>query len=279
MILDQAIQEARELARELKVDPALTVAEVYTAELLRRLQRALRGGLVWKGGTVLRLEGSERFSRDLDATARAALRRGPRIAHVLRKVGEGLPLLMDLSIRKQPQTIAVIYRFSVAGLLHPLRILVEVSLREKILMPTTTISTARIAHRWGLEPVLVARLDAAEVLAEKVRALVMRGAGRDIFDVHWLLQRGVAFDPGLFVEKMRYYDRVGMRIDPVAAVKKAARKLERYNPGLGKTEIANLFPRAQRNLDFQAVVNDVAGALRSWSDLPRPEAPCRNRHA
>src|SRR5438128_2229717 len=45
------------------------------------------------------------------------------------------------------------------------------------------------ASRWGLEPVVVARLDAAELLAEKVRALVMRMAGRDIFDVYWLLQR------------------------------------------------------------------------------------------
>jgi len=37
--------------------------------------------------------------------------------------------------------------------------------------------------------VVVARLDVAELLAEKVRALVMRMAGRDIFDVYWLLQR------------------------------------------------------------------------------------------
>ena len=264
MTIEGAIRHAGARAREMKIDPALTIAEVYVGELLRRLQQKLRGGLVWKGGTVLRLEGSERFSRDLDATRRSSAQTTAQIAKVLRDVAKGLAFFKDVSLKKQRQSVVAEYRFSIEGLLQPLRIVLEVSLREKILKPTTTISTARIAHRWGLEPVVVARLDAAELLAEKVRALVMRMAGRDIFDVYWLLQRGVEFDPKLLLRKMAYYARVGAKVDPIKAVEEAILGLEKYDSARAKTEIANLFPAAQRNLDFGVIVEDVLLALRSW---------------
>ncbi len=264
MTVEEAIRHARVCAREMKVDPALTVAEVYEGEFLRRLQQKLRSGLVWKGGTVLRLEGSERFSRDLDATRRSAALTTARITRVMREVSKDLPYLKDASVKKQPQSVVAVYRFSIEGLLQPLRMVTEISLREKILRPTMTISTARIAHRWGLEPVVVARLDAAELLAEKVRALVMRMAGRDIFDVYWLLQRGVEFDGKLFLRKMRYYDRAGAEVDPIKSLEKAILKLEKHDPADTKTEILNLFPVAQRKLDFGVIAEDVLQAIRSW---------------
>lgn len=264
MTLEQAIGNARERAREMKLDPSLTVAEVYEGELLRRLQQKLRGGLVWKGGTVLRLEGSERFSRDLDANRHSGALSAARIAAVLRAVARGLDYLRDVAITRQPQSVVALYRFALEGLLQPLKIIVEVSLREKILLAVTTISTARIAHPWGLEPVIVARLDPAELLAEKVRALVMRMAARDIYDVDWLLRRGVEFDPELFIRKMRYCGGTSAPVDPAAALEKAIAKLQRYDPGRAKTELANLFPAAQHNLSFAVIVEDVLRALQSW---------------
>jgi predicted nucleotidyltransferase component of viral defense system len=267
LTVQEAIRTARERARQMKVDPSLTIAEVYEAELLRRLQQKLKGGLVWKGGTVLRLEGSERFSRDLDASRRSTALAAGQIVKLLQGIAEGLAYLKGVSIKRQPQSVVAAYRFAIEGILHPLRIVVEVSLRERILRAPTTISTARIAHRWGLEPVVVARLDPEELLAEKVRALVMRMAGRDIFDVYWLLQRGTEFDLQLFLRKMRYYSKVRARVDPVEAIEKAIARLEKYGPGRAKTEIVNLFPAAQRNLDFAVIVEDVLRALRSWHNL------------
>ena len=131
--------------------------------------------------------------------------RGSFVANVGRALNEAkdeLPYLAGLGIKPQPQSIVAEYRFSVPGLPQPLRIRVEISLRERVLRTPAPISTARLAHPVGLEPVIVARLESAELLAEKVRALVMRRAGRDIYDVYWLLQRGVEFDPRLFLHKM-----------------------------------------------------------------------------
>ncbi len=264
MSIEEAIQKARERARHLRVDPQLTVSEVYEAELLRRLQAKFRSHVVWKGGTVLRLEGSERFSRDLDATRRSASLPTPQLKKALKEAGQGLPYLSRFETAKKPGSVTGVYRFAIPGLELPLRIRVEISVREKTILPPTTISTARIAHPSGIEPVVLARLDARELLAEKVRALVMRTTGRDIFDVYWLLQRGIEFSPSLFLQKMRYYGKVGKSVDPLAAMAKRARQLKSTDPARAKTELSNLLPAEQRRLDFAVVVEDVWRALESW---------------
>ncbi len=269
-MIAEAIGRAQERARRMNVDPQLTVTEVYAAELLRRLQQELRGSLVWKGGTVLRLEGSERFSRDLDATlARGARVTLARLTRILEAAGEGLPFLTSTRVdRSRPQSVRALYRFGVPGLLQPLRLEVEVSRRERALRAPAVISTARIAHPAGLDPVLIARLSDAELLAEKVRALVMRRAARDIYDVYWLVQQGVEFDPALFQKKMRYYRAAAAEpANPEKALQRALRDLEGHSPARLRTELANLFPAERRGLDFGVVVEDVTRSLRKWLAL------------
>lgn len=267
MFIEDAVRTALERARHLRVDPQLTVSEVYEAELLRRLQKKIRGSVVWKGGTVLRLEGSERFSRDLDGSRRSASLTTQRLIRALNQAKDDLSYLAGFGITQQPQSVVAEYRFSVPGLRQPLLIRVEISLRERVLRIPEAISTARMAHPVGLEPVIVARLESAELLAEKVRALVMRLAGRDIYDVYWLLQRGVEFDPKLFLRKMQYYERIGKPVDPIEKMEKAMKQLEAYNSSRAKTELANLFPAAQRNLDFAVILEDVLHAVKSWVPL------------
>ncbi len=279
MAIEEAVRLALGRARQFRVDPQLTVAEAYEAELLGRLQQKVRSGVVWKGGTVLRLEGSERFSRDLDGTRRSASLGARQLKKVLQEAGEGLPHLTGLEINPQPQAVVAAYRFSVPGLQQPLRIRVEISMREKVLRAPTTVSTARIAHPVGLDPIIVSRLESEELLAEKVRALVVRLTGRDIYDVYWLLQRGLEFNPRLFLRKMRYYERIGKPVDPIAAMGRAIKQLNSYNPSRAKTELANLFPAAQRNLNFAVILKDVMYALRSWLPLVSSAAPRKGKRS
>lgn len=152
------------------------------------------------------------------------------------------------------------------------RIEVEISLRERVLRPPVTVSTARIAHPFGIEPVVLSRLDDVELLAEKVRALVMRRASRDVYDAYWLLQRGIALDPETFLRKMDYYRRAGTHLSPVRAVERAIADLEARDASHTRTELANLFPAAQRTLDFAVIAADVARALRAWLPLVRTRA-------
>lgn len=269
-MIEEAIGRAQERARRMNVDPQLTVTEVYAAELLRRLQQELRGDLVWKGGTVLRLEGSERFSRDLGATLspRAHLSLA-RLRRILEGAGAGLPFLSGTRVdTTRAQAVRAVYSFRVPGLLQPLRVEVEISRRERALRKPAVISTARMAHAAGLEPVMIARLDGPELLAEKVRALVMRRAARDIYDVYWLLQQGAEFDPALFRRKMRYYRATAAGpVNPETALARALRDLDGYDPSRVRTELANLLPAERRGLDFGVVVEDVTRSLRKWLPL------------
>ena len=57
-------------------------------------------------------------------------------------------------------------------------------------------------------PQLVVRaLAGAHLLAETVRALIVRGKPRDLYDVHFLLEHGVECPRALLDEKMRLYRR------------------------------------------------------------------------
>jgi predicted nucleotidyltransferase component of viral defense system len=266
-VLEESIRLARERGRRLGLDPQLTISEVYEAELLRRLQQRLRAQVVWKGGTVLRLEGSERFSRDLDATRRTASLTTSVLKRTLGKLAEGFAHLTATEVDAKPSSVVALYRFAVPALRQPLRIEVEISLRERVLRPPVTVSTARIAHPAGLEPVVISRLDDVELLAEKVRALVVRRASRDVYDVYWLLQRGAEFDPETFLRKMDYYRRAGKPIEPARAIERAITDLEERDASRAKAELANLLPAAQRTLDFSVIAQDVARALRSWLPL------------
>ncbi len=266
-MLEEPIRLAGDRARRLRLDPQLTISEVYEAELLRRLQRRLRAQVVWKGGTVLRLEGSERFSRDLDATRRSASLTTPRLKRTLRELAEGAAYLTSTEVAVKPTSVVALYRFAVPGVRQPIRIEIEISLRERVLRPPVTVSTARIAHPSGIEPVVVSRLDDVELLAEKVRALVVRRASRDVYDVYWLLQRGGEFDPETFLQKMDDYRRAGKPLDPVRAMERAIADLEARDASRAKTELANLLPAAQRKLDFSVVAEDVVRALRAWLPL------------
>ena len=89
----------------------------------------------------------------------------------------------------------------------------------------------------------------------------------DIYDVYWLFERGVELDPRLFLSKMKYYTKIGKPVDPIATMEKTLRPLDAYRPSAAKMELANLFPAAQRNLDFAVIVEDVGHALRSWLRL------------
>ena len=51
MTLEEAVRLAREQARRLRLDPQVTISEVYEAELLGRLQHKLRGGVPPSNGS------------------------------------------------------------------------------------------------------------------------------------------------------------------------------------------------------------------------------------
>jgi len=217
------------------------------------LRHAGRAPLIFKGDTCLRIaHGSPRYSEDLDFNAdgdaggalghlEAAARRlaayGVKAEVVRRPSREGLAAIL----RSQGPLYTGDPR-SRAG------IRLEVSLRheavdiEEAFVPRTSYADV---------PQLVLRvLTKDHLLAEKVRALLVRGKPRDLYDVHFLLVGGATASRELLDLKMGLYRRrftvSGLEKGIASARRAWARDLE---PLLGQVP------------PFQAVADEVRARL------------------
>ncbi len=88
------------------------------------------------------------------------------------------------------------------------RLIIDVSFRENVILPPIMKTIGRFMEEIPEFDVFV--MQEKEILAEKVRAILTRGKARDIYDLWFLLRKGVDFDSELVRKKLEYY---GMRWD------------------------------------------------------------------
>lgn len=176
-------RELRRLAAREKVSLGALEKDYVLSTVLRQVSadEALGGILVLKGGTALhKLYLHRRLSLDLDFTA-------------LRPVAleDVQPLLEVPDLRGQVKEYRVFHdaltinRLGFVGPLdHPNSIKVDISFRETVSLPPVSRSMETLYY----DPFPVTSMQLEEMLAEKVRAALMRKAPRDYFDL-WLVTR------------------------------------------------------------------------------------------
>jgi predicted nucleotidyltransferase component of viral defense system len=144
--------------------------------------------LIFKGGTALhKLFLHRRLSLDLDFTARRPV--GLELIRPVLEIPEIQGQIKDVHEYQDALTIDRL-RF-VGPLQHPNSVKVDVSFREPIQLPPrqAVLSTAY------LPSFAVTCMALEEILAEKIRAALMRRTPRDYFDLWLLFQRDdIAFD-------------------------------------------------------------------------------------
>lgn len=157
----------------------------------------------FKGGTCLRIMfGSGRFSEDLDfSTDLHAQEIDNHITNTLINLRHEFPnitvktleTLAGLSRKIQIQTPLSPY---------PTGIKLDFSDRDQVLDPV--ISTPKTDYPFSiLTP--IPHLSMKEILAEKVRAILKRKKGRDLYDLYFLLARNVDFDSSFIQRKLDFY--------------------------------------------------------------------------
>ena len=164
--------------------------------------------LVFKGGTYLWLfHGLNRFSEDLDFTAK-----GPLERNFTKLVSRSLNLYgyeNEIKILKDDK-LGLSVRFLINGPLHSSDkdrcvIYVEVSGREKIVLPSLSLKIDFPQYDIPVKNLSGMNLD--EVGSEKVRAILTREKGRDIFDLYYLIRRkNIKFNIELVNRKLAYYN-------------------------------------------------------------------------
>lgn len=200
-------EAAQDLAKDLKID-LFTVYREYLQLLFLKYFYAKKGSekVFFKGGTAIRfLFGSFRFSEDLDFTG---LLSPSELSDLVRKTIRKLNREAEGATFKKIESIADSFSGRIFQELpdfgFPLTIRIDISLREKLF--NTTSSYIETIFPVGAYP-LVTHLEAKEILAEKIRALIIRGRGRDVFDLWFLLTKKIPIDWSLIDKKMSLYRR------------------------------------------------------------------------
>lgn len=163
--------------------------------------------LVFKGGTYLWLfHGLNRFSEDLDLTAKGTLKKDfPQ--YISRSLGL-YGYENETKIVKDNE-LGISVRFMINGPLHTSDrdrcvIYVEVSGREKVVLPNIPLKIDFPQYDIPVKNLSGMNLD--EVGGEKVRAILTREKGRDIFDLYYLINRkNIKLDIELVNRKLAYY--------------------------------------------------------------------------
>jgi len=204
-----SIDELRDFMRLKGLKTLGNAEKDYLIELsLLSLSRSTKDELVFKGGTCLsKFYGLDRFSEDIDFTVRKSL----DASRVLKGIVSDLNAFgIDAEIkeeRKAHNTIMAIIRTRgplFQGTQHSVSgIKLDMNLKSSIDLEPEYRSYSSLYPNVPAFSMLV--MQEKEILAEKVRAIMTRGKARDVYDLRFLLERGVQFDEGLVRKKLEYY--------------------------------------------------------------------------
>lgn len=158
--------------------------------------------IYFKGGTAIHLIlKSPRFSEDLDFTVELE---ESNFINLVSKVFEKLSKEENISFKERKTITGKRFLLTAAPPFIDYKAFVHLdfSFREKVITPEKSIIKSDF-------PILftsyIYHLSAEELLAEKIRAILTREKGRDLYDLWYLLTRGVALNEKMIVKKLGYY--------------------------------------------------------------------------
>jgi len=165
--------------------------------------------IVAKGGTYLwYFHGLNRFSEDLDYTAEGKITE--EIAQEVNRTLELFGVHNELKIMKDDR-FTFSFRIGAQAPLYRTEkdtcyVYVEIGRRERVL--TEAISLTLDEPFYGIPMIYLKGMNLKEVLSEKLRAIMVRGNARDLYDTWFLVvKKMVTPDKGLINKKLAFYGR------------------------------------------------------------------------
>lgn len=177
--------------------------------ILLSISRNTKDELVFKGGTCLyKFYGLDRFSQDIDFTARKRF----DIDGLIKEIISDLMLFgIESEIKSQEKiSDSIMITLKVKGPLYKGtpqsygNIGIDINLRSSIDREPVL---AKYNSFYEIPTFSLFIMSEEEILAEKIRAIMTRTKARDIYDLWFLLEKGIEFDEKLIIEKLKYYNR------------------------------------------------------------------------
>ncbi len=170
-------------------------------------QHKKSGEIYFKGGTALRLlYQSSRFSEDLDFTSEYDKKTIEKIiTDVEKSIQTELPELNISILYSGKNGIRYRIKYKKLDFKFPFVIRLDISAGKRF----TPVETTPIVSQFPIVnfPIVV-HLSQKEIFAEKIRALLGRSKGRDLYDAWYLFEKGVILDQKLIKDKMKEIGRV-----------------------------------------------------------------------
>ena len=229
------------LAKDNSIDNFSIIREYLQLLFLNYLyQQKESDRICFKGGTAIHfMFNSPRFSEDLDFSTSYSK---PEIIKIVKNVEAGLqkelPGNKMMILYSGRRGIRFRWRWVMPDFKYPLAIRLDFSVKQKLYQP----KTASIMTKPPLffSPI-VEFLSAEEILAEKIRALLARSKGRDVFDLWFLLQKKTKINEKLVISKL---DEAGLKFNQ----KLLLAKVKYYSIKSLEQDLNKFLPRNQRRI-------------------------------
>ncbi|HCH59050.1 MAG TPA: hypothetical protein DEV73_00370 [Candidatus Zambryskibacteria bacterium] len=234
-------EQAETLAKEYQIDGFTIMREYLQLLFLSYLyQGKLAKQIYFKGGTAIRLLfGSPRFSEDLDfSTLLNKLQIKQTMEQLEKVMQKELPALQILSLYSGKTGIRYRIKYQSPSSKYPLTIRLDFTIVKKIAHITVSPLITRFPI---LIFPLVSHLSGTEILAEKLCALATRDKGRDLFDIWYLLEKGVVVDKKLI--RLKFLENK-TKFNKNALIKKVGL----YPQNRLNLDLAQFLPKSQREI-------------------------------
>lgn len=209
------------LAKKNKISESVIFREYLQILFLSRLYSFTGSDKIFfKGGTALHLIfNAPRFSEDLDFTVELNEK---VFLNFISKVFENLSKEEEISFKEKETIAGKRFLMTASPLIVSYKVFINLdfSFREKVFDPQKSILDTSY-------PVLfssfIYHFSKEEIFAEKIRAILTRNKGRDIYDLWFLISQGAQIKEKLIKEKLKYYDLENIKNEEII------KKIEKFS--------------------------------------------------
>ena len=236
--------QIEELAADFKIDQTSIFREYLQLQFLNYLYQQPKAEHVYfKGGTAIHLLlNSPRFSEDLDFAANFPKHDIKILVKAAGKeIARELPDFKISFYYQGEKSIRFRIKYQSGDFKYPFVIRLDFTEKEA---PLNKVISSSLVTKFPITLFpIVKHLSPEEILAEKIRAFLARGKGRDVFDIWFLLEKKVPFQLQLIDKKMA---EVGKRYSQPVLIE----KISRFSQKKLDRDLNKFLPQPHRKISF-----------------------------
>ena len=213
-------EELKEIARLSHFKPHQQEKHYIQTIILNSIYSTTSDELIFKGGTCLMfVYGINRFSENLDFTMAKSIDINKLMDNIKKDLDNlGIPYKMS---KLKEDNISLSFKIGIEGPLFHKEIercfvSLDISKRENVENKKVVELKSPYKEILGFSINVISE---EEILAEKIRALVTRNQARDLFDLYFLLKKGIRINIGLINKKLCYYKKEFDKKEIIQAIK------------------------------------------------------------